>query len=117
MSDKNRQSQLRLGLTQYVGAMLANSDFKGKAAAQLTAAALIEEAVKLAKTEDGVDFYIAKPLLRAVDYLYEEDFKKLAREAKENGLEKDVVPSLRQDLDQRLSFIRKTVKAYENPEQ
>ena len=39
MSDKNRQSQLRLGLTQYVGAMLANSDFKGKAAAQLTAAA------------------------------------------------------------------------------
>ena len=108
----NRQAQIRNGLTQYVGSMLTNSDFKGKAAAQLTVAALVEEATKLAKTNDGIDFYVAKPLLRAVIYLYEEDFKRLARDAKNAGLEKEIVPRIRAELDANLKFLRKTVENF-----
>ena len=116
MSDMNRQAQLRQGLTQYVGAMLTNLSLEPRDASQVTAASLVEEATKLAKKEDDeVDFYIAKPLLRAVIYLYEEDFKRFARAAHEQHLdsEKELVANAKAVMDKNLAFLRKMIEAHD----
>lgn len=68
---------LRQGLVQYIGALMQNSNLEGKAAAQVVAAALSEEALKIAKTETEYDFYVAKPILRASIVLLKERIKEL----------------------------------------
>ena len=113
MSETNRQAQLRHGLTQYIGAMLSNKDLNQKAAVQLTVAALVEEAVKLCKTDDGIDMFRAKPILRATEYICEENFKAMAREAQKAGLEQQIVPGLRAEMDNNLKFIRKAIDTTE----
>lgn len=112
MNEMNRQAQIRQGLTQYIGAMLTNTELSHKDACQVVVAALVEEAVKLSMTQDGVDFYIAKPLLRAIKYLYEQDLNKMAQEARKSGLEEQVVPAARKLLNDNLAFIEKTINAY-----
>lgn len=113
MSETNRQAQLRHGLTQYIGAMLSNKDLDPKAAAQLTVAALAEEAVKLCKTDDGIDMFRAKPILRATEYICDENFKKMAREAQKHGLGDQMIPGLRAKFDKNMEFIRKAIDTAE----
>ena len=113
MSETNRQAQLRHGLTQYIGAMLSNKDLNQKAAVQLTVAALVEEAVKLCKTDDGIDMFRAKPILRATEYIFNEDFKKMAREAQKQGLDDQILPGLKATFDKNMKFIRKAIDTAE----
>ncbi len=62
----DKAAQIRQGLTQFVGALVDNLEGNKEAVAQLTAAALTEEALKLCQKEDGsTDFYVSKPILRA----------------------------------------------------
>lgn len=63
----NDMTQIRTGLVNYIGAMIKATGYEGKAANQLVAAALIEEALKLSQIEDNslCDLYVAKPILRA----------------------------------------------------
>ena len=113
MSEDNRQAQLRTGLVQYVGSMIINSDLDPKDSAQVTAAALCEEAAKLAVKENGgVDFYVAKPLLRAVIYLYEEDFKHMMNEMKKNNLDPQMAEAIQKKMDNGLAFLKNTIEAY-----
>ena len=58
--------QIRAGLVNYIGAMVKASGFEGKAASQIVAAALVEEALKLSQIENNeFDTYVLKPLFRA----------------------------------------------------
>ena len=69
----NDKTQIRQGLTNYVGALLKASREEGKssrAIKQDVAATLIEESMQLAADENNVyDPYVLKPLLRATALL------------------------------------------------
>lgn len=68
MSYSNDTTQIRQGMVNYVGALIKASKFPPKGARQDVSAILIEEALKLARTDDGqYDMYVLKPLLRAVE--------------------------------------------------
>lgn len=62
----NDQTQIRAGLVNYVGAMIASSKFDNiKATKHEVVAILLEEAAKICKDEDGYyDMFITKPILR-----------------------------------------------------
>ena len=68
MSYSNDQQQIRAGLVNYIGAMLASSKFDNdKVARHSVVAILLEEAMALCKDEDGYfDMYTCKPILRLV---------------------------------------------------
>lgn len=68
MAYSNDTTQIKQGMVNYVGALIKASKFPPKGARQDVSAMLIEEALKLARTEDGqYDMYVLKPLLRAVE--------------------------------------------------
>lgn len=81
----NDMTQIRAGLVQYIGAMMKASGYEGKAANQIVAAALIEEALKLSQLEGNVcDMYVLKPLLRANIFVLKQrcvELKKIPVEA------------------------------------
>lgn len=68
MSYSNDQTQIRAGLVNYIGAMLASSKFENEQAIKHSVVAiLLEEAAKLCKDNDGIfDMYTCKPALRLV---------------------------------------------------
>lgn len=92
--NKVKFAESRNDLTQYIGAMLDSSDFEGKSARQIVAAALVEEAVKICKNDTEVDFYVAKPILRAANYLLQAKKKSLLMAA--DGLDEESAKKLLQ---------------------
>lgn len=76
-------NQIKLGLVNYIGAMMQASNFESdKAARQYVSATLIEEALNLMHDEDkNINMFVAKPLLRATAILLNkriEVFKELS---------------------------------------
>ena len=67
MSEKNDNiiKDIREGLVQFIGALLDNTSYEGAAARQIVCAALTEEALKLATQHERIEYYSAKPILRA----------------------------------------------------
>lgn len=111
-SASNRQAVLRNGLTQYIGAMLDKSDYKLSATRQLIVAALLEEAVKICKRDDGtVDMYAAKPILRAMLYIYDHEYEKAVEAAKESGLGDSILPGLAARFEQMKKPIQSMIDA------
>lgn len=69
----NDMTQIRSGLVNYIGAMIKSSGYEGKAANQIVAGALIEEALKLAQIDGQIlDLYVLKPILRANIFILEQ---------------------------------------------
>ena len=56
---------IREGLIQFIGALLKNTSYEGAAARQIVCAALTEEALTLATQHNKIEYYSAKPILRA----------------------------------------------------
>jgi hypothetical protein len=75
----NDMTQIRTGLVNYIGAMAKATGFEGKAANQIVAAALIEEALKLSQVDgETCDLYVIKPLLRANIFILKQRCAQLA---------------------------------------
>ena len=62
---ENREFELKQGLMQFVGAIAVDSGYKGDEAGQLAVSTLAEVALESSRRDDGYNFYIAKPILRA----------------------------------------------------
>lgn len=68
----NDNTQIRNGLTNYIGSLLKAVPFDGKASKQVVIAILIEEAFKLSLDENGeMDMYCLKPILRQTKIIFE----------------------------------------------
>lgn len=91
--DTNKAAYVRQGLTQYVGALAQSIEGDSKEKLQLITAALTEEALGLCLTEEKkIDFFTAKPILRAAGYI----LSKRAKETKEDA--KALPEEIRQSL-------------------
>jgi hypothetical protein len=76
----NDQTQIRAGMVNYIGALIKSSSFEGRAAKQSVVAVLIEEALKLAKSEDQtVDLYVLKPMIRGMVFTLNQRVKELSK--------------------------------------
>ncbi len=91
--DTNKAAYIRQGLTQYVGALAQSIEGDSKEKLQLITAALTEEALRLCMNEEKkLDFFTAKPILRAAGYI-------LSKRAKETKEDAKVLPEeIRQSL-------------------
>lgn len=81
MAYSNDMTQIKMGLVNYIGALLKSSKFEERAAKQQVASILIEEALKLSRDEnDGpFDLYVLKPLLRATILLFKQRCNELSK--------------------------------------
>ena len=91
--DTNKAAYIRQGLTQYVGSLAQSIEGDSKEKLQLITAALTEEALGLCMNEEKkLDFFTAKPILRAAGYI-------LSKRAKETKEDAKVLPEeIRQSL-------------------
>lgn len=91
--DTNKAAYIRQGLTQYVGALAQSIEGDSKEKLQLITAALTEEALGLCMDDEKkLDFFTAKPILRAAGYI-------LSKRAKETKEDAKVLPEeIRQSL-------------------
>lgn len=91
--DTNKAAYIRQGLTQYVGALAQSIEGDSEEKLQLITAALTEEALGLCMNEEKkLDFFTAKPILRAAGYI-------LSKRAKETKEDAKVLPEeIRQSL-------------------
>ena len=91
--DTNKAAYIRQGLTQYVGALAQSIEGDPKEKLQLITAALTEEALGLCMDDEKkLDFFTAKPILRAAGYI-------LSKRAKETKEDAKVLPEeIRQSL-------------------
>lgn len=98
MSYSNDLQQIRGGLVNYIGSMLRASKYEGKAAKQVVASVLIEEALKLSQDENNImDLYVNKPLLRATKILFEQRIVELEK-IKGNPAIKEQVTTYNQSI-------------------
>lgn len=93
--DLNKSIKIRQGLTQFVGALSENLEGDTQDIKQLITAGLAEEALKTATKEKGdIDFYVAKPILRAAVFILRNKINEL------NNLLPDVMEAnLKQALE------------------
>lgn len=87
MSENAKQSQIRQGLKQYIGAVLTNSDFTPQENRHLAVAMLCEEALKIITHKDDngddlyIDDYVCKPFLRGFQYLMLRNVERIKNES------------------------------------
>ena len=77
---------VKMGLMQYVGALLQTSNREGKDAVHVTLATLSEVWLECCKDKEGksYDMFIGKPILRASSFLLKEYINKLIKDAGDN---------------------------------
>lgn len=77
---------VKMGLMQYVGALLQTSNREGKDAAHVTLATLSEVWLECCKDKEGksYDMFVGKPILRAASFLLKEYINKLIKDAGNN---------------------------------
>lgn len=81
MSYSNDTTQIRAGLTSYIGALIESSYYGPQAAKQSVVAILLEEALKIAqpKEDEPFDLYVLKPMLRAMMIVYQQRIAELEK--------------------------------------
>lgn len=74
---------VKMGLMQYIGALLQASNREGKDAAHVTLATLSEVWLECCKDKEGksYDMFVGKPILRASSFLLKEYINKLINDA------------------------------------
>jgi len=87
----NDQTQIRAGLTNYIGALLKASKFKGKVAKQNVVAILAEETLKFSQDKDKIiDLYVAKPIIKSTIFLLNQRIQ-LLQNIPKNKQKEDVI--------------------------
>lgn len=71
MVDDNINAEIRQSLVQFIGAMLQHSTYKGAQGRQVVCAAIAEEALRLVTVNGKIEYFSAKPLLRAAVLILE----------------------------------------------
>lgn len=109
------QEQLRLSLAQFFGAILVNSKFKDpERKRQSLVALVIEELLKVCKTEDGqIDMITAKPIIKATHYLLENRIGDITKEMESNGIASEVIDDALEDLHWITGDLRKYLDTIE----
>lgn len=87
--NNNKQNQIRQGLTQFIGALIDNLSGDKEAVAQLVAASLSEEALKISIKDNKIDYFIAKPILRATIIVLKQRYEEIVQSI--NSLEDNSV--------------------------
>lgn len=85
--NNNKQNQIRQGLTQFVGALLDSISGDKEAVAQLVAASLSEEALKITIKDNKIDYFVAKPILRATIIVLKQRLEEIIQSV--NSLKED----------------------------
>lgn len=79
--DSNNKEQIRIGLTNFLGALINSMDAPKKEISQEVVAILQEESLRLIKEEDNkCNLYIAKPLFKALIYIFSNRVNELQNE-------------------------------------
>lgn len=100
--NNNKQSQIRQGLTQFVGALIDNLSGDKEAVAQLVAASLSEEALKTSIKDNKINYFIAKPILRATIIVLKQRYEEIIQSI--NSLKED--NSVKKVLIQQTSALK-----------
>jgi hypothetical protein len=104
----NDQTQIRAGLVNYIGALIASSKFENKAAKQAVTSILAEETLKLAQDENGIiDLYTVKPMIRAVIFIFKQRIQELSKLPRNEKIEtqKKVYQDLINTLEELNSIV------------
>lgn len=100
--NNNKQNQIRQGLTQFVGALIDNLSGDKEAVAQLVAASLSEEALKISIKDNKINYFIAKPILRATIIVLKQRYEEIIQSI--NSLKED--NSVKKVLIQQTSALK-----------
>ena len=100
--NNNKQNQIRQGLTQFVGALIDNLSGDKEAVAQLVAASLSEEALKTSIKDSKINYFIAKPILRATIIVLKQRYEEIIQSI--NSLKED--NSVKKVLIQQTSALK-----------
>jgi len=100
--NNNKQNQIRQGLTQFVGALIDNLSGDKEAVAQLVAASLLEEALKTSIKDNKINYFIAKPILRATIIVLKQRYEEIIQSI--NSLKED--NSVKKVLIQQTSALK-----------
>lgn len=100
--NNNKQNQIRQGLTQFIGALIDNLSGDKEAVAQLVAASLSEEALKISIKDNKIDYFIAKPILRATIIVLKQRYEEIIQSI--NSLKED--NSVKKILIQQTSALK-----------
>ena len=110
------QEQLRLSLTQFFGAILVNSQFKDSTMKKQSLVALVmEELLKVCKTQDDItDMIVAKPILRAGQFLLERRNCEIQEELKKNNIDEELIEDATEDLQWMIADLEKYIASLED---
>lgn len=100
--NNNKQNQIRQGLTQFIGALIDNLSGDKEAVVQLVAASLSEEALKISIKDNKIDYFIAKPILRATIIVLKQRYEEIVQSI--NSLKED--NSVKKVLIQQTSALK-----------
>ena len=103
--NNNKQNQIRQGLTQFIGALIDNLSGDKEAVAQLVAASLSEEALKIAIKDNKIDYFIIKPILRATIIVLKQRHEEIVQSI--NTLKED--SSIKKTLIQQTSVLKVSI--------
>ena len=95
--NNNKQNQIRQGLTQFIGALIDNLSGDKEAVAQLVAASL-----KISIKDNKIDYFIAKPILRATIIVLKQRYEEIVQSI--NSLKED--NSVKKVLIQQTSALK-----------
>lgn len=103
--NNNKQNQIRQGLTQFIGALIDNLSGDKEAVAQLVAASLSEEALKISIKDNKINYFIAKPILRATIIVLKQRYEEIIQSI--NSLKED--NSVKKILIQQTSALKVSI--------
>lgn len=101
------QETIRMALTNYVGALYANSKYTGDIGKSNVNAIIIEELTKLAKDENGnLSLVALKPIFNACAWTLRVKKKEMEDDATTDFLKDIIKPSI-EEMDNLISVIEK----------
>lgn len=95
------QEQIRMGLHQFFGSILVNSNLEDSSMRKQSLIALVlEELVKICKKDDNeIDIVAAKPILRATHYILEGRMNNIKSFMSKEGFEDCDIEDATEDLN------------------
>ena len=96
MYSENPQS-IRSGLTNFIGALIKHSPFKGNSKRHDIVAILVEEILTIGKKENGeIDLYSVKPLFKGAIFILKQRHEIIKQDLKSSKFDPGVAKSLYQ---------------------
>lgn len=106
------QEQIRMSLYQFFGSILVNSNLQESEMRKQSLIALtLEELVKFCKKEDNtVDIVVAKPILKATEYLLKNRKEDITKSMTDAGFEQRVVENATEDINDIIIDLNKYIE-------